>query len=99
MALITARLNAGVILGVTVWRYVYNLPLPPTSIRPSLISLTGTVDVKHHERRRRESELTCRPAAQTAGCTQGTPASPSSGRGKDTGSAHTPGPAAKTTTA
>ena len=43
---IKVALIAGVILGVTVWRYVYNLPLPPTSIRLSLISLTGTVDVK-----------------------------------------------------
>ena len=54
MALIAAHLNAEVILVVTVYRQVYNLPLipPPYPIPPppppSLISLMVSVDVKHH---------------------------------------------------
>ena len=52
MTLTAAHLNAGVILVVTVSRWVYNLPLPPTSVHPSLISLTVSVDVKHHGRGR-----------------------------------------------
>ena len=43
MALIAAHLNAEVILVVTVWQYVYNIPLPPPP--HPLISL---VYVKHH---------------------------------------------------
>ena len=53
MALIAAHLNAGVILVVTVYRYVYNLPLPnlhtlpprPPHLSPSQISLVVSVDV------------------------------------------------------
>ena len=41
MALIAAHLNAGVILMVTVDRYII-------SLFPSLISLVTSVDVKHH---------------------------------------------------
>ena len=54
MALIAAHLNAGIILVVTVYRQVYNLPLPPppylflSPFSPSLISLMVSVDVKHH---------------------------------------------------
>ena len=53
MALIAAHLNAEVILVVTVYRRVYNLPLPPppyplSPFSPSLISLMVSVDVKHH---------------------------------------------------
>ena len=38
---------------VTVWQWVYNLPLPPppyplSPFSPSLISLVVSVDVKHH---------------------------------------------------
>ena len=47
MALIAAHLNAGVILVVTVQRYVYNLPAPHPP-PPSLISLMVSVDDKHH---------------------------------------------------
>ena len=46
MALIAAHLNAEVILVVTVWQYVYNIPLPPPP--HPLISLVASVDVKHH---------------------------------------------------
>ena len=60
MALIAARLNADVILLVTVWRYVYNLQSPPTSVIVQelcesrggrtelsvLTSLLASVDVK-----------------------------------------------------
>ena len=57
MALIAAHLNAEVILECDiVERLVYNLPLSPTSIRPSLTSPMVSVDaIKHHERRRRSS--------------------------------------------
>ena len=54
MALIAAHLNAGIILVMTVYRWVYNLPLPPNldtpfpTFSPSLISLVVSVDVKHH---------------------------------------------------
>ena len=53
MALIAARLNAGVILVVTVQRWVCNLPLPspPHPLPPfsqPLVSLMVSVDVKHH---------------------------------------------------
>ena len=53
MALIAAHLNAGIIVVVTVYRQVYNLPLPPPPypplpFPPSLISLMVSVDVKHH---------------------------------------------------
>ena len=54
MALIAAHLNAGIILVVTVYRWVYNLPLPPNldtpfpTFSPSLISLMVSVGVKHH---------------------------------------------------
>ena len=56
MALTAAHLNAEVILVVTVYRLVYNLPLPPPPyspppqppFSPSLISRTVSVDVKHH---------------------------------------------------
>ena len=57
MALIAAHLNAEVILVCDiVERWVYNLPLPPTSIRPSLTSPMVSVDAKHHERRRSSFE-------------------------------------------
>ena len=52
MALITAHLNAGVILVVTVERQVYiYITLFPhfhTPFSPSLISLVVSVDIKHH---------------------------------------------------
>ena len=55
MAFIAVHLNAGVILMVTVKRQVFkspssptSIPLPPTPISPSLISLVVSVDVKHH---------------------------------------------------
>ena len=41
-----------VILVVTAQRYVSDLPLPTTSIGPSLISLMASVDVKHEERQK-----------------------------------------------
>ena len=48
MALTAAHLDTGVILVVTVWRQVYNLPLPPPPFSPFLTSLMVSVDVKHH---------------------------------------------------
>ena len=48
MALTAAPLNAGIILVVTVYLQVYNLPLPPPPFSPSVISLMVSVDVKHH---------------------------------------------------
>ena len=48
MALIAAYLNAGVILVVTVYQQVYNLPLPSPPYPLSLTSLMVSVDVKHH---------------------------------------------------
>ena len=53
MAHIAAHLNAGVILVVTVWRYIisffHHLHTPfPSPLPPSLISLMVSVDFKHH---------------------------------------------------
>ena len=48
MALIAAHLNAGVILVVTVYSDRYIISLFPHLDCPSLISLTVSVDVKHH---------------------------------------------------
>ena len=51
MSLIAAHLNARVILVVTVAIGMLSHSLFPISIRPSLISLTVSVDVKRHERK------------------------------------------------